>query len=391
MSGEGAIPATFESLGSFMESGTRWNTFVNTASIKNLLKEELTVKSEDTFKNAKTNCGVLFTKNRSTYSKATVYTEGTTYWYLTIDDAIFIAFNNWIKSQKYTIKVKKANSEDWESQEKNLEGIYRTVGVQEKPYGRLIDEAQYKYLPAYKFGVVASNKEVLNNFYIQVTREITTAEGTTDGLGRDANYTGVPKDGEYELKSGEYLLINYTDSKTDEAGNEKKSIINKVYPEKSTDKVIIRANFNLIDSTLHHNNHSWSKKDGFTFGGKQPEGMFTLGTNEQIEIREQVKVNLNEDTMYLYWTLNSDDPNAERNEFKFEEKYGATTSPNAYTLKEGEHLYYTNSKKQDLVYYGAGTLIVKGADTPTLYKYASSGEISEEEIMTNGLTAAIPW
>jgi hypothetical protein len=112
-------------------------------------------------------------------------------------------------------------------------------------------------LPAYNFGTLADDKAALNTFYIQETRESEDAKvGTIDGLGRDANYQGVPKDGEYELKPGEYLLINYTDSKTDDAGNETKSIINKVYPENATDKVVIRANFNLIDSKLYNNNHS---------------------------------------------------------------------------------------------------------------------------------------
>ena len=270
---------------------------------------------------------------------------------------------------------------------KKLNGIYRTVGVQEKPFGRLIDVDLKKYLPAYKFGAVASNKEVLENFYAQDTREADDqSEGTADGLGKDANYTGVPKDGEYRLQTGEYLLLNYTDSQTDESGTERKSVINKVYSEGD----IIRANFELIDSTLYHNNHSYSKKDGFSFSGQQPEGMFTLGTNEQIEIRDLVKVKLNEPGMYLYWTLNSDDPNQNYNEFIFNENYGEGIN-NAYTLKEGEHLYYTNSKKQDLVYYGAGTLIVKTDPSLTLRKYTNSGEVSEEDIMTYGLAAAIPW
>ncbi len=64
---------------------------------------------------------------------------------------------------------------------------------------------------------------------------------------------------------------------------------------------------------------------------------------------------------------------------------------NAYTLKEGEHLYYTNSKKQDLVYYGAGTLIVRSSPNVELRKYTSNGEVSEEDIMTYGLAANIPW
>jgi hypothetical protein len=100
--------------------------------------------------------------------------------------------------------------------------------------------------------------------------------------------------GEYRLKSNEYILFNYTESKTVE-GTEQKTVVNKVYTEGD----IIRANFNLIDSSLYHNNHSYSKRDGFSFDGYQPEGMFTLGANEQIEIRDIVKVELDE-AAYLY-------------------------------------------------------------------------------------------
>jgi hypothetical protein len=35
--------------------------------------------------------------------------------------------------------------------------------------------------------------------------------------------------------------------------------------------------------------------------------------------------------------------------------------------------------------------VIKNEDTPQLKKYSSAGEVSEEEIMTHGLAAAIPW
>ena len=371
-----ALPATLEPLGHYLAKDSRWNVFVNQGIIpaKMVKCEDGTVTAE-TFKTIIATKEVLFSKSGNTYSVVSDYdATQTDYYYLPVDDNIFVALNNWIRTQVGL-------------HGQTLEGIYRTVGVQEKPYGRLIDEALYKYLPAYKFGTVSSNKEALSNFYVQVTRGADATEGTADGLGRNADYEGVPKDGEYELKPGEFLLINYTDSSTDASGAEKKSVVNKVYEAGD----VIRANFNLIDSTLYHNNHSYSKKDGFYFTGHGDiEGMFTLGTNEQIEIREVVSVKLKEPTMHLYWTLQSDDPEDEHNDFIFTENYGGGIN-NAYTLKEGECLYYTNSKKQDLVYYGAGTLIVKHQNTPLLRKYASDGEASEEDILTNGLAANIPW
>lgn len=400
-----AIPATLKQLGQFMAEGTNWNNFVNSLgrtlstvdSIKvipaDATEEEVAqIKSdnEKAFKTARETNVVLFKLTDAAYEVATEteYVEGTTYYYLPVDDNLFAKFNTWIKSQDSQQFVEGSTTEH-----KKLEGIYRTVGVQEKPFGRLIDIDLKKYLPAYKFGAVASNIEALSNFYVQDTREEDDPTiGTADGLGKDANYVGVPKNGEYKLQTGEYLLINYTDSKTDESGAERKTVINKRYYPGCPEGDVIRANFELIDSTLYHNNHSYSKKDGFSFADvTAPEGMFTLGTNEQIEIREIVKVELKDpETTYLYWNLNSDNPDLDHNDFNFTERYAGKDNT-AYTLKEGEHLYYTNSKKQDLVYYGAGTLIVKGTDTPTLRKYTYDGEVSEEDIMTNGLAAAIPW
>ena len=392
-----AIPATFETLGSFLNkevnSKFNWERILDKTNgiieIRNVVTQETTtIDSLTKFTEVEALHGALFTKEGegedAIYTKARSYTAHTSYYYVPLkplegQQSIFWALNNWIKSQKGL-------------HGQPLTGIYRTVGAQELPFGRLIDVSQYKYLPAYSFGNLSSDKAALNNFYVQVTHDPDSEDVktykiyTADGLGQDASYVGVPKDGEYQLKTGEYLLINYTDSKTDEAGVERKTVINKVYSEGD----VIRANFELIDSALYHNSHSYSKKDGFSFEGQTPEGMFTLGTNEQIEIRDIVQVDLDEREAYLYWTLNSDDPNALSNSFIFNENYGNGTN-NAYTLKEGEHLYYTDSKKQDLVYYGAGTLVVKSTPSLELRKYTSNGEVSEEDIMAYGLAANIPW
>jgi hypothetical protein len=63
----------------------------------------------------------------------------------------------------------------------------------------------------------------------------------------------------------------------------------------------------------------------------------------------------------------------------------------AYTLKEGEYLYYTDMNKSDIAYYGFGTTIRRGLNTQTIFKYASDDIISTAEISTNGINASIPW
>jgi hypothetical protein len=158
-------------------------------------------------------------------------------------------------------------------------------------------------MEAYKFGIAVNNNEILLKYFVQATHaedsvEVVGGYATKDGLGQNADNETLTKDGEYELKPNEYLLINYTDSKTDEAGKETKSVINKYYGPGT----IIRPNFALTDSTLYHSSgHSYSKTSGFYFKETTtPEGMFTLGVNEQIEIRDIVKINFTSKDTLLY-------------------------------------------------------------------------------------------
>lgn len=315
-------------------------------------------------------------------------TSSLIFYYLPISDECFAALNDWIKQQPINSDVKA----DGTTPKEYLTGIYKSVGVKDTIAGVCVDENLIQYLPTYKFNTETSNEKYLTKTYVQRTFEsadplVLNNLVTENGLGRSANYKTISKDSEYQLQNGEYLLINYTDSKTDTSGVERKSIINKYYGEGD----IIRPNFDIVDSLLYHNNHSYSKRDGFSFNEvSNPEGLFTLGVNEQIEIRDIVQVNLDAENACLYWTLNSDNPEVLTNKFTFTENYGGGTN-NAYTLKEGEYLYYTTSQKQNLAYYGAGSIIIKGAATAELIKYTTDGEVSSEEIATNGLMAAIPW
>ena len=395
-----AIPATFMPLGEFMDTNNLWESFGNFEDISDRIDtaNPITISDNAAFVTKIETEGVLFYQEGNAYKATNQYIPGiTTYYKLPLNDTLFVKFNKWIKS--LTINNIK------------LKGIYRSLGVQKtNTYGVLIDEDLIKYMEAYKFGIAVNNNEILLKYFVQATHaedsvEVVGGYATKDGLGQNADNETLTKDGEYELKPNEYLLINYTDSKTDEAGKETKSVINKYYGPGT----IIRPNFALTDSVLYHSSgHSYSKTSGFYFKETTtPEGMFTLGVNEQIEIRDIVKINFTSKDTLLYWILQSDDPEVETNTFNFDEDYGLDEDRkdsngnewikdgkpihNAYTLKEGEYLCYTTSKKQDLAYYGTGTLIVREINTKPLQKFARNGEISMEEIITNGNTAAIPW
>jgi hypothetical protein len=152
--------------------------------------------------------------------------------------------------------------------------------------------ASASYLDRYHVQQTHTQSEITAEINAGISRNF-----TMDGLGQNGSFQNIPKDAEYQLKPTEYLLINYTNSSKDDSGNETKTVINEYYGPGT----IIKPNFALTDSELYNKNHTFSKKDGFYFADKPDcSGMFTLGTDEQICIREIIKVELDEASTHLY-------------------------------------------------------------------------------------------
>lgn len=294
-----------------------------------------------------------------------------------------------------------------------LKGFYKVNGSNfQGTVGYLIDQN------GLQFRLVESAKDLAESgfdyYYVPrlwATTVFKTGEDATEakswhtanGLGQNAVPYELTKGVEYELKPGEYLLINYTQSK--ESNSDETEVIYKTYSAGT----IIKPNFALADSEdWHQANHSYTKLNvasKFAVKADLP-GMFTLGTNEQIEVRELMQVQLNEKNTNLYWEIpGMASVTGGILEFPFDEDFinKATGQPwktsdgeavkfaTSYTLKEGEYLYYTDINKSDIAYYGMGTTITRGINTPPIFKYTSDDLISTEEIATNGINAAIPW
>lgn len=394
-----AIPATFQSVveAEEFDSNDKWNAIIN----NNTQPFELT--------EIKTTTEIIPTdvllKAQTDYSKIFIInTETNKYEAVTIDNNYTAAKN----TKYYYLDIK--NKDNFVSLFNKCGQLYEQLKPDvSRNVGKYVDSRLHKYQARN-----TAFSSFIKDYYIPVTHAETVEPGdidvpegcTKDGLGRDSDGSDISKDAAYQLKDNEYLLINYTKSKTDESGNETKSVVNECYKAGA----IIQPNFGIVDSTLYHKNHSYSKTSGFdfkSFSGKDgyanltnPDGMFTLSTDEQICIKEIVKIELDTNDSFLYWNRNDEDPNAESNIFEFDEIYNTDASltaeqidalpRNAYTLKEGEYLYYTNAKKTDMVYYGAGSTIIKSENTPTLIKNTSKGVVKAEDIMNNGLDA-IPW
>ena len=122
---------------------------------------------------------------------------------------------------------------------------------------------------------------------------------TANGLGQNKTVSQIIAGTDYQLKQGEYLCINYTPSSTENSNSS--AVVNKVYPAGT----IIRASKGLTDSKDYRGlGHNYSKTAGFDFtaelGAGTVGGMFTLGTNEQIEIRDFVQVKLDKQATNIY-------------------------------------------------------------------------------------------
>ena len=412
-SGETAyFPATMQTLLNFIQNDTKdlanskFFDFIE-ANTAYLAPIELTVSVDDAnermtvynkwINGKRSEYGLILTRNGTegnyTYTSVNAVSDSTsiakgtyTFYVLPLESSTLGIWDNWVTK---TTTVAPYNL--------GLSGIYKNNGVDLLSIpGRLRDNLKQSYTKITTINT-QHNSNTLQSFYIPVTHAADKEyEHTTDGLGRDGKTSNIAINSEYQLDRGEYLLINYTDSSTDENNVEVKTIINKYYGEGT----IIRPNFELTNSYTYYTlGHSWTKKDGFNFPeSSNPAGMFTLGTNEQIEVREIAKVKL-DGTINLYWILNSDDLTNYSNEFKFNEKYcdNEISEPtgeneyNAYTLKEGEYLLYTDRNKTDFAYYGAGTIIVKENINQIKRFSTETSQISMSAIDQNWIESDIPW
>ncbi len=387
---QSAIPATFITLDAYLSNKSLWEALVNSEGI--ILTELTEITSDALFETAKAKYGAIFKIVDGEYKLVTTRTADETYYGLKVSKN-FLVVENYIRAQVYNTSS-------------HLNGLYYSLpqNLSRIP-GYLVDSAYIKYLK--QEVVPAADQDYATMLYVQDTHAEDDDRYTPHGLGRDASGSSITKDAEYQLQSNEFLLINYTNSKTDESGAETKSVINKYWGPGT----IIKPNFGIISSELYHNNHSYTKRDGFDFSkysdAKNIEGMFTLDTNEQIEIRDLVKIELDQTDTLLYWNRNDEKEDALSHEFTFNEEpvdintgkpwagstdtgQDTTWKYSSYTLKEGEYLYYTNSKKVNMAYYGGGSIIKRTVTTPRLVKYNVNGVISADDIATNGIEA-IPW
>lgn len=407
-----ATPATFTSLWNYF-GGVQVNSeygyqvfigYINSKELKPIFRE-LEDMTEEAFYEAQEKYYVLF-ENKNTNQVVLTWDgkyAGKSLWGINIKDN-WILYNNFVKestlydSQK-TVGVPKVN------------GIYKGLASDSsRELGKYVDISYVKYQ---KLSTAYIGDSLKNFFIPEIYEKDEPGVHTKDGLGFTPEYTSLKAGEEYEIKDGEYLLINYTSSNTDSETQEKtETVVNKYYGPGT----IIRSKTDLTDSKIKARleNDKYPKKDGFDFvncpnagpktkdndkdvySGDNPEGMFTLGANDQIEIREPIKVTFDSKSspLNLYFILNQEIDNKGYVYLFNESDYveGGDAGYFSKFLEADEYLFYTDNNKLSIAYYGNGTEIRLYTDK-TKYgsiKKPKDSIISAADIEENGLNV-IPW
>lgn len=178
---------------------------------------------------------------------------------------------------------------------------------------------------------------------------------TAETLGKDRVPTVIKNNEEYALGEDEKLYIEYTPSSATEDGTVK-AAVTEIYGEGT----IIRPNgfkAGLIDSAEYEKNGNTKTKSViFAQVSNVPINMYSLGAQEQIEIRELAEVSISKTSfndaaaVYIYKNFN----NCPALEIRDTDEYGNRIN-NSYTLKDGEYIFYTDKDKSEFAYYTSGT------------------------------------
>lgn len=222
--------------------------------------------------------------------------------------------------------------------------------------GYLVDEAHYKVQQVYEFTAG------YYYFAIDENEKVTL-------LGSEPTSAYIPANSLYQLKAGDELYIHYTDSEDnphfikyycDGDGQHKAEI------GKSTDdsvKNIISPTFDMYDSA--YSNESLKKtlakqltdlpaewQQMAASGTNSIKGLFTLGSNEQIDMKDYVELSFKSSFKY-YWILKN-----KNNVLRLHKVSEATPYDYEYILDADEYFFYTDDAETSLNTMGSGTRIV---------------------------------
>lgn len=184
-------------------------------------------------------------------------------------------------------------------------------------------------------------------------------------IGANLKPTIIKNGEEYQLQNKERLYIEYTPSAT--AGDstaQELAAITEVYGEGTIFKPS-GFEVGITDSLVYKNQGNIESKT-VTFAtpdGSAQIDMYSLGANEQIEIREPAQVVLERNSfkdsssIYVYKNFNNC---SELEVCKKDENKNRIN--NSYILKDGEYVFYTDQNKSELAYFTNGTEVILNGD-----------------------------
>ena len=295
--------------------------------------------------------------------------------------------------------------------------VFRNIGTNmERLPGKYTDKLRQKFMPATQADIsqisaweayywpAPRHRQVIDGEATGLTFELTAngwqqveieAGKFTPGfaktsLGTDVKLAGIQPLEEYQLKENEYLFINYTPASSTATSDQATTTSTQPLNICHGPGTIIKPNavLTLYDSNTYHAQgaHNWAKTAGFDFSaftaGQDIEGMYSIGPNEQIDIRDFIEVTLGEPS-YMYWILN--------NTITLSANGDTPPYYNSYTLQDGEYIFYTDKNKLDMAYYGAGTeLRIEGTGNRKFSFRNDITQVNLEDVLIHGVSA-VPW
>ena len=274
----------------------------------------------------------------------------------------------------------------------NYAGIFESKGSDtSRMAGYLIDVNLVKY--AEKTYSTSSGTTDLTKLFVQNVNNSKSTLDEASGLGKDSILATIPADSEYQLKDNECLYVNYTTSSTSGNDDGTSSDSTKEVSIYFGEGTIIKPNFALADSETYKTStgKSWPKTidtskqfspdDGTGANKTLSAGhMWTLGSDEQIEIRAIDQTELKPDdendteNIFVYWETNDD-----------RDDFFANTDDGEVLLGENEYFFLTDADKSGLVYYGSGTVIKKSGNISL--KRLSTPAIDVADVLEYGIEA----
>lgn len=206
--------------------------------------------------------------------------------------------------------------------------------------------------------------------------------------GKDSKAAVISNNSEYSLRANEYLYIEYTPSTASDDGTAQESAaVTEIY---GPGTIIRPSGFTdgLMDST-YATSKGKSPFKNVTFDNPTGSGSITVGmqrfsANEQVEIRDLVKVELTKDSfksssaIYVYKNFSSD--------ILEDANYVTANGQRVYTLKDGEYIFYTDQNQTELAYFTNGTQVTVDGSIAI----PSFDTLDISDILNSGLSE-IPW